>query len=130
MLSHSSKMLTRMFSQHQLILQQHALHRLVYKEFYQQSAGQQQQQDHQHQLATLMRQHFPPVSYGFAYGSGVFVQPDLYESNTPKHAGPMLDFMFVVDDPQRWHAEVKRGRGAGGGGEGGWGVWQSAGAKA
>jgi hypothetical protein len=99
-----------MCSHQQLALQQHALHTMVYREFHQQSGGQQhqQQQDHQHQLATLMRQHFPPVNHGFAYGSGVFVQPDLYQANTPKHSGPMLDFMFAVDDPQRWHAEVQR----------------------
>jgi hypothetical protein len=104
-------LLTRMCSHQQLALQQHVLHIMTYKEFHQQKGGQQQQQDHQQQLATLMRQHFPPVSYGFAYGSGVFVQPDLYQANTPRHLGPMLDFMFAVDDPQRWHAQVQQNLG-------------------
>ena len=87
---------------------------------------------------------------GFGYGSGVFKQPGLYDaapdaaggtsgssggasgsggsvsgtlrSTAPTAAAdkPMLDFIFVVDDPVAWHAEVGAGlqelgrRGAGG----------------
>lgn len=80
---------------------------------------------HQHPLVSLVEQHFPPIAYGFAYGSGVFHQPDLY---TPEHtpaavawpaptsnssssssSGPMIDFIFVVDDPEGWHeANIER----------------------
>lgn len=46
----------------------------------------------------------PHVQHAFAYGSGVIVQPDLYDhSSTNK---PMLDFIFAVDDPVDWHAQV------------------------
>jgi hypothetical protein len=66
----------------------------------------------------LIQDNFPPVSYGFAYGSGVFVQPDLYAPNAPKGSGPMLDFILAVDSPQEWHAQVQCTQcGAGGGGE-------------
>lgn len=48
----------------------------------------------------------PHVQHAFAYGSGVIVQPDLYHhSSTNK---PMLDFIFAVDDPIDWHAQVVR----------------------
>lgn len=64
---------------------------------------------------------FPPVQHAFAYGSGVFKQPGLYDGQpeasaevpTAAAAGaagtgdrPMLDFIFAVDDPVAWHAEV------------------------
>lgn len=61
---------------------------------------------------------FPPVQHAFAYGSGVFKQPGLYEGHpevsaegptaAAKSPGsrPMLDFIFAVDDPAAWHAEV------------------------
>ncbi len=53
--------------------------------------------------------HFPPVAYGFAYGSGVFHQAGLYDTqelSAAKGAGPMLDMIVVVDDPVQWHAQV------------------------
>jgi hypothetical protein len=69
---------------------------------------------------------FPPVQHAFGYGSGVFKQPGLYEVQSPSSeaaaiaagaAGgrgssaaavdrPMLDFIFAVEDPTAWHAEV------------------------
>lgn len=59
-------------------------------------------------LEDLVQRNFPAIDYGFAYGSGVFVQPDLYEAHHRPGAasGPMLDFIFVVADPQAWHTEV------------------------
>ena len=97
---------------------------------------------HQHPLARLVAEHFPPITYGFAYGSGVFDQPDLpasgdnagattttstssstatstssntmYSSSSSSRSSsstnsnnrdrPMVDFIFVVDDPEEWHA--------------------------
>uniref|UniRef100_A0A383W2E8 Phosphatidate cytidylyltransferase, mitochondrial n=1 Tax=Tetradesmus obliquus TaxID=3088 RepID=A0A383W2E8_TETOB len=58
-------------------------------------------------LEDLVQRNFPAIDYGFAYGSGVFVQPDLYEAHHRPGAasGPMLDFIFVVADPQAWHTE-------------------------
>lgn len=52
----------------------------------------------------LVERNFPPIDYGFAYGSGVFIQPDLYLANAS--SGPMLDYIFVVADPLAWHAQV------------------------
>lgn len=69
---------------------------------------------------------FPAVQHAFGYGSGVFKQPGLYEGQpaskaaaamAPGAAGgrdggaatadrPMLDFIFAVEDPIAWHAEV------------------------
>lgn len=48
----------------------------------------------------------PHVQHAFAYGSGVIVQPDLYESHSTNK--PMLDFIFAVDDPVEWHAQVSQ----------------------
>ncbi|ODN01670.1 Phosphatidate cytidylyltransferase, mitochondrial [Orchesella cincta] len=50
-------------------------------------------------LKEILR-HFPikQCSYVFAYGSAVFLQKD----QTP---GKMLDLVFVVDDPIKWHTE-------------------------
>ncbi|KAF6265196.1 mitochondrial translocator assembly and maintenance protein 41-like protein precursor [Scenedesmus sp. NREL 46B-D3] len=58
-------------------------------------------------LAELVQRNFPAIEYGFAYGSGVFVQPDLYKAHHRPGAasGPMLDFIFVVADPQDWHTQ-------------------------
>ena len=46
---------------------------------------------------------FPPVQHAFAYGSGVFMQPDLYPSSGSTK--PMLDFILAVRDPLEWHTE-------------------------
>eukprot|EP00889_Picochlorum_renovo_P001000 jgi/Picre1/28030/NNA_000991.t1 len=50
--------------------------------------------------------HFPTIDHAFAYGSGVFGQPGLYD-RVKKKAGkqPMIDFVFAVRDPVRWHQE-------------------------
>jgi translocator assembly and maintenance protein 41 len=63
-------------------------------------------------------QHFPPVELAFAYGSGVFAQEgydyssltgssSAAEKNKKKSMSdlPMVDFIFVVEDSQSWHAE-------------------------
>lgn len=52
--------------------------------------------------------HFPTIDHAFAYGSGVFGQPGLYD-RVKKKAGkqPMIDFVFAVRDPVRWHQEVR-----------------------
>ena len=47
----------------------------------------------------------PEVLLGFGYGSGVFLQKGLYPSDGDQR--PQLDFMFGVDDPIAWHAEVR-----------------------
>ncbi|DBB04767.1 hypothetical protein WJX82_007058 [Trebouxia sp. C0006] len=46
---------------------------------------------------------FPHVQHAFAYGSGVIVQPDLYDKSSTNK--PMLDFIFAVDNPHEWHAQ-------------------------
>ncbi|BDA51403.1 phosphatidate cytidylyltransferase, mitochondrial [Coccomyxa sp. Obi] len=43
---------------------------------------------------------FPGMRHAFAYGSGVFNQPGLYEDNVKK---AMIDFIFVVENPASWH---------------------------
>jgi hypothetical protein len=48
---------------------------------------------------------FPHVQHAFAYGSGVIVQPDLYDKSSTNK--PMLDFIFAVDNPHEWHAQVR-----------------------
>lgn len=69
---------------------------------------------------------FPAVDHAFAYGSGVFTQPGLYEAPRDGAGGgestsgvsggssagaqadrPMLDFIFAVEDPVAWHEEVR-----------------------
>jgi hypothetical protein len=93
-------------------------------------AGPAAQTPPRHPLAALVADHFPPIAYGFAYGSGVFAQPELGPGGgaggNPANAaapapapasssgrgalagagagGPMTDFIFVVDDPEEWHA--------------------------
>lgn len=49
----------------------------------------------------------PHVQHAFAYGSGVIVQPDLYDFHSTNK--PMLDFIFAVDDPVDWHSQVSYG---------------------
>ena len=44
----------------------------------------------------------PEVVLAFGYGSGVFLQPDLYHGEEK----PQVDFVFGVKDPFVWHAEV------------------------
>lgn len=48
----------------------------------------------------------PVVQHAFAYGSGIFPQKGLYESGG-KGKGPMLDFIFAVEDPESWHEQVR-----------------------
>ena len=62
-----------------------------------------QQPGQQPELAAVL-QHFPPVAHAFAYGSGVFRQPGLYTLGGDDK--PMLDFIFAVDAPLRWHEQV------------------------
>jgi translocator assembly and maintenance protein 41 len=76
--------------------------------------------------------HFPPTTYSFAYGSGVFQQagydkgaallvgaaasPAPLVPRDPTREPPMLDFIFAVDDPVAWHsanASLNRGHYAG-----------------
>ena len=56
------------------------------------------------ELAAVLQQ-FPPVAHAFAYGSGVFRQPGLYTLGSGDR--PMLDFIFAVDAPAQWHAQVR-----------------------
>lgn len=56
------------------------------------------------ELAAVLQQ-FPPVAHAFAYGSGVFRQPGLYRLGSGDR--PMLDFIFAVDAPAQWHAQVR-----------------------
>jgi hypothetical protein len=55
---------------------------------------------------------FPSVDHAFAYGSGVFNQPGLYDntSTSSKLLGsryaPMIDLIFAVENPIAWHAQV------------------------
>lgn len=48
----------------------------------------------------------PVVQHAFAYGSGIFPQKGLYESGG-RGKGPMLDFIFAVEDPEAWHEQVR-----------------------
>ena len=56
-------------------------------------------------LADLVARRFPPMAYGFAYGSGAFEQPGLYAAGGG--ARPMLDMIFVAQDAVRWHEQVR-----------------------
>eukprot|EP00983_Pelagomonas_calceolata_P006482 212935-Pelagomonas_calceolata.AAC.2 len=68
--------------------------------------------------------HLPPVQHAFAYGSGVLHQPGLYmpergesaiketceqapQPTIPSSKGPMIDFFLAVDDPLKWHTQVR-----------------------
>lgn len=48
---------------------------------------------------------FPPISYAFAYGSGVFQQAGYDNISAPNGNQPMYDVILVVDDPISWHAQ-------------------------
>lgn len=62
------------------------------------------------EFPTSILKHFPPVEHAFAYGSGVFDQPDLYTSaQRASGAGPMIDLILLVKDPLAWHQEVLHG---------------------
>lgn len=52
-------------------------------------------------------EHFPTIDHAFAYGSGVFGQPGLYDRVRKAGKQPMIDFVFAVRDPVRWHQEVR-----------------------
>lgn len=58
------------------------------------------------QLGTVLHD-LPPVQFAFAYGSGVFHQPGLYDRASGNSLPPMIDLMFAVQDPEIWHAEVR-----------------------
>ena len=60
--------------------------------------------DREHPELAAVLQQFPPVAHAFAYGSGVFRQPGLYTLGSGDK--PMLDFIFAVDAPAQWHAQV------------------------
>ena len=45
---------------------------------------------------------FPPVSYAFAYGSGVFRQRNYSDKQV---SSAMTDVVLAVEDPAAWHAE-------------------------
>eukprot|EP01098_Paradermamoeba_levis_P013389 TRINITY_DN6097_c0_g1_i1.p1 TRINITY_DN6097_c0_g1~~TRINITY_DN6097_c0_g1_i1.p1 ORF type:complete len:324 (-),score=40.56 TRINITY_DN6097_c0_g1_i1:55-1026(-) len=52
------------------------------------------------QLAPRILERVPPVSFAFAYGSGVKKQLG-YEN--PQKKPPMIDLVFAVDQPVEWH---------------------------
>ena len=55
---------------------------------------------------------FPPITFAFAYGSGVIEQGgyDYNKDNKDNNKGsksnsnPMVDMIFVVDNPEEWHS--------------------------
>ena len=52
--------------------------------------------------------YFPEVEFAFAYGSGVIEQSGYnYEKvkNSNSSSSPMVDFIFVVKDSEKWHRE-------------------------
>lgn len=51
-------------------------------------------------VAALLRQ-FPPIDFGFAYGSGV-VEQHGYEYNKITEL-PMVDLVFVVRNSEEWY---------------------------
>nr|CCA21334.1 MMP37like protein putative [Albugo laibachii Nc14] len=50
-------------------------------------------------LRSALEETFPPVKLSFAYGSAVFQQ------HTSNSSGAIMDFVFAVDDPIKWHEE-------------------------
>ena len=50
---------------------------------------------------------FPPISFAFAYGSGVIAQKS-YDYKKKGSDLPMIDLIFAVDDPIEWHEENMR----------------------
>ncbi|KAL0584164.1 hypothetical protein ABG067_005938 [Albugo candida] len=50
-------------------------------------------------LKVALEETFPPVKLSFAYGSAVFQQ------HTSNSSGAIMDFIFAVDDPIKWHEE-------------------------
>lgn len=48
-------------------------------------------------LGQDIQKEFPPVDAAFMYGSGVFKQKNINNTNR------MIDIILVVTDPERWH---------------------------
>jgi Phosphatidate cytidylyltransferase, mitochondrial len=44
------------------------------------------------------------IQHAFAYGSGAFEQPGLYERRNER---PMLDLILIVTEPLEWHRRVR-----------------------
>lgn len=61
--------------------------------------------EQQHELLKGILDSYPPVESAFAYGSGVFKQPDLYMKDASE--GPMVDLVFVVESELEWHSQVR-----------------------
>lgn len=51
-------------------------------------------------LGKVIKDFNAPISYAFAYGSGVFQQKG-YENNKKK---PLVDYIFAVENPLNWHS--------------------------
>ncbi|KXS21722.1 mitochondrial matrix Mmp37 [Gonapodya prolifera JEL478] len=54
----------------------------------------------EHTLKSITKSFDAPITYAIGYGSGVFQQEGYDKATAPQ---PMLDFLFAVDDPVRWH---------------------------
>lgn len=50
---------------------------------------------------------FPPISFAFAYGSGVIAQKS-YDYKKQGSDLPMIDLIFAVDDSAQWHEQNMR----------------------
>jgi hypothetical protein len=50
---------------------------------------------------------FPKLRHAFAYGSGFYAQPGLYDGHHAAQEKALLDFIFVVENPTLWHREVR-----------------------
>ncbi len=55
---------------------------------------------HDSDISALLRQ-FPPIDFGFAYGSGV-VEQHGYEYSKAAEL-PMVDLVFVVKNSEEWY---------------------------